>query len=196
MTRMTTPMETTSGFVAWLYGLVEDGDRARLAALRRGLLLEPAQLYELLRVVPPAFLEGVSQAEVERRLTVGVLFAVHPRSFPPMSGRRRNMGASLRLFAERRGVRDAQGGMELPDPVKHRLNVLLSAHPEHLFDHLHQVVRLLKSAEIPVDWEQLLRDLRQWDRPDRRIQWDWSRSFYVGDRGPEQPEQGGATDVS
>jgi CRISPR system Cascade subunit CasB len=185
----------TSGLVSWLRGLAERDDRARLAALRRGLLLEPHQFYELYRVVPPQFLEGISRQEIERRLAVAVLFAFHPTSFSDqqLAERHRNLGESLRMLAERQGAGGANDPDELlPEPLRRRMDAILAAHPDELFDHLRQVIRLLKSGEVPVDWDQLLWDLRNWEREDRLVQWQWSRSFYVGQR----EAQGGESDVS
>lgn len=180
---MTTPT-ASSGLVEWLQSLARQNDRGRLAALRRGLLLEPNQFYELYRVVPPQFLEGVSKEEVQRRLMVAVLFATHPLSFAAdgTEKRHRNLGESLRLLALKRAGGALGPGDELPEPLKRRLDALLAARSDELFYHLRQVIRLLKAEEIPVDWEQLLWDLRNWDRGDRRVQWQWSRSFYVGER--------------
>lgn len=192
---MSTPTRS-SGLVTWLRGLAQREDRGRLAALRRGLLLEPHQFYELYRVIPPQFLEGVGREETERRLMVSILFAFHPMSFPDeqLAARPRNLGESLRMLAEKR--RSAGAEMEpdelLPEPLKRRLDQLLAAHAEDLFFHLRQVMSLLKSGEIPVDWDQLLRDLRDWERADRRVQWQWSRSFYLGHREAE----GGDSHVS
>lgn len=186
---------TSRWFVEWLYDLAERGDRARLAALRRGLTLEPTQMYELYRVIPPQFLAEISWGETERRLMLAALFATHPLTFPREEGhpRRRNLGESLRLLAERRSPGPTAGEEELlPEPLKRRMDALLAAHADDLFGHLQQVIRLLKSAEVPVDWEQLLSDLRHWEREDRRVQWNWSRSFYVG----FQEEKGGQTYVS
>lgn len=179
-----TTATASSGLVEWLQNLVQRKDRARLAALRRGLLLEPTQFYELYRVVPPQFLEGVSTAEVQRRLMVAILFATHQGSFAPDGGekRHRNLGESLRLLAIKRAGGTLGADEELPEPLKRRLDALLAARSDELFYHLRQVIRLLKSEEVPVDWEQLLWDLRNWDREDRRVQWQWSRSFYVGER--------------
>lgn len=181
---MTTTATTSSGLVEWLQGLAEREDRGRLAALRRGLLLEPSQFYELYRVVPPQFLEGVSREEVQRRMAVAILFATHPLSFSKeqLAERPRNLGESLRLLAKKQagGEIDPEDG--LPEPLKRRLDAMLAAPADELFDHLRQVVRLLKGQEVPVDWAQLLRDLRNWDQEDRRVQWWWSRSFYVGQR--------------
>lgn len=179
----------SSGLVAWLRGLKEREDRGRLAALRRGLLLEPHQFYELYRVIPPQFLEGIGREETERRLMVSILFAFHPASFTDeeLAARPRNLGESLRLLAEqRRAAGEAPDPDDWPpEPLKRRLDQLLEARSEDLFFHLRQVMGLLKAAEVPVDWDQLLRDLRDWDRADRRVQWQWSRSFYVGHRDAE-----------
>lgn len=185
----------SSGLVAWLRGLAEREDRGRLAALRRGLLLEPHQFYELYQVVPSRFLEGIGRDETERRLMVAILFAAHPVSFSDkeLAVRPRNLGDSLRLLATRRSAGTSGDPDEsLSEPLKRRMDGLLSAHPEDLFEHLRQVIRLLKAEEVPVDWDQLLWDLRNWGREDRRVQWQWSRSFYVGQREAE----GGESDVS
>lgn len=182
--KMTSPLREprrNSGFIQWLYGLAQADDRARLAGLRRGLMLPRDQLYELYRVVPPPFLDDAGQAEARRRLLLAALFAFHPLPFPEIEGdhpaRPRNLGYSLRLLAAQQ---QGEGDDGPPETIKRRLDILLSTHAEDVFAHLQQVVRLLKSAEVPVDWERLLWDLRMWDREDRRVQWAWSRSFYVG----------------
>lgn len=181
---MTTTATTSSSLIEWLQGLAERKDRAKLAALRRGLLLEPNQFYELYRVVPPQFLEGVSRAEIQRRLMVAILFATHQGSFAADSEnpRHHNFGESLRILAAKKagGRIDPDNG--LPEPLKRRLDALLAAPSDELFPHLRQLIRMLKAEEVPVDWEQLLWDLRNWDQEDRRVQWRWSRSFYVGER--------------
>jgi CRISPR system Cascade subunit CasB len=181
---MTTTTTSSSGLVSWLRGLADREDRGRLAALRRGLLLEPHQFYELYRVVPPQFLEGIGREETERRLMVAILFAAHPKSFPEeqLALRPRNFGESLRMLADRKRGASTDPEEGLPEPLKRRLDALLAAPADELFYHLRQVISLLKAEEIPVDWDQLLRDLRGWGREDRRVQWEWSRSFYVGER--------------
>lgn len=180
-TTTTAPTMNNPPFISWLLGLAQRDDRGRLAALRRGLLLEPHQFYELYRVVPAPFLDE-HPAEVARRLAVAVLFATHPLTFSDeqLQQRRRNLGESLRMLAiKQAGQLDPDEGP--PDPLKRRLDVLLAAHPDELFGHLRHVIRLLKSHDIPVDWSQLLWDMRQWEKESRPVQWRWSQSFYVGD---------------
>lgn len=188
---MTTATTSSGGLIGWLRHLAERQDRGRLAALRRGLLLEPHQFYELYRVVPAQFLEGVSRAEVQRRLAIAILFASHPQSFSDeeLAEHPRNLGESLRRLA----VAQAGGAIDPaegpPEALKRRFDALLAAHVDELFDHLRQIIRLLKSRDIPVDWAQLLRDLRDWDNEGRPVQWRWSRSFYVGERRQAETEE-------
>jgi CRISPR system Cascade subunit CasB len=43
---------------------------------------------------------------------------------------------------------------------------------------LRQMVKLLASKEVGVDWAPLLVDVCQWSRPDKRVQKKWARSFF------------------
>jgi len=181
-------------FAKWLSGLKED--RGTLAALRRGLMLDEEQLFELYGHVPPRFLAGLRPGEERLYLMIAALYAYHPVGFSEgeLAVRRRNLGESLRRLAE---VKARQGGGTgedddlLPDSLKRRMDALLSAPRADLFGHLRQVISLLRSEEVAVDWAQLLYDLQGWELTDRRVQWQWSRSFYVGD----QDEGGDDSDV-
>jgi CRISPR type I-E-associated protein CasB/Cse2 len=46
---------------------------------------------------------------------------------------------------------------------------------------LRQVVKLLASSDVGVDWAQLLVDLRQWNWSGKPVQQRWARSFYSAD---------------
>jgi len=191
--------------IDWLQKLVETQDRGTLAELRRGLTLEREQLHVLYSVIPSGYLEyrgwrgKYERDETERRFMLASLFALHPVSFTrsELGARRRNIGDSLRLLALRRhewrGAGDVPDDSLLPDPLKRRMDALLASRNEDLFEHLRHVIRLLKSEEVPVDWDQLLRDLRRWDDVDRNVQWRWSRSFYVG---YSERQKGGEANVS
>lgn len=172
-------------FARWLTGLKERADRGTLAALRRGLMLEEEQLFELYGHVPPRFLAGLRSGEERLYLMVAALYAYHPVGFSEgdLAVRRRNLGESLRRLAETKTRK--VGGVDegddlLPESLKRRMDALLSAPRADLFGHLRQVISLLKSEEIPVDWAQLLSDLQGWEVTGRPVQWQWSRSFYVG----------------
>lgn len=187
--------------IKWLQKLEKDNDRGTLAELRRGNALEKEQLYLLYRVVPPQFLDTPGDPP-ERIFMLASLFALHPLPFrdgyPPVP--RRNVGDSLRELAKRQQMMrvqlapevsveepntgperiEGQDDIVIPDALKRRMDAVLAARSEDLFEYLRHIVRLLKTGEIPIDWDQLLKDLRRWDHPSRFVQRNWSRSFYVG----------------
>lgn len=179
---MTASRPEPEGFIQWLYSRAKAKDRATLAALRRGLLLEPAQFFQLYAVIPPQFLD-VSRAELERRLVVAILFSTHWEdrfSEEQLKARGRTLGESLRDLAVRKAPPGTSPDEILPDSLKRRLDAVLAAREEDLFGHLRHLISLLKSESVPVDWQELLWSLRRWSEPERPVQWRWSRSFYVG----------------
>lgn len=193
---MSRPTGKQLAFANWLEGLTDQGDRGTLAALRRGLMLEEEHLFELFGHIPPQLLAGLRPREERVFLMVSALYAYHPKSFSEneLAVRRRNLGESLRLLAMTKVQQNAGVSEDedlIPESLKRRVNALLGAPSVDLFGHLRQVISLLKSEEIPVDWALLLRDLQWWDSPDRHVQWQWSRSFYVGHESEHQSESEG-----
>ena len=78
-----------------------------------------------------------------------------------------HLGASLALLKDDSG-----------DSLEKRFVALLNAHVDDLPEHLRQAISLLKSKDKPVNWLRLLRDLKQWDREDRRVQRLWAKGFW------------------
>jgi CRISPR type I-E-associated protein CasB/Cse2 len=60
-----------------------------------------------------------------------------------------------------------------------RFEVLLDADDSQLPFRLRQIVRLIKQAEIPVNWSQLLQDLTRWNHVNRFVQERWARAYYA-----------------
>lgn len=190
---MRSPTTRQLGFAAWLTRLAEGEDRRTLAALRRGLMLDEEHLFELYGHLPPNFLVGLSPGDERLYLMVAALFAFHSTAFKEgeVKERRRNLGESLRLLALSKHQVPTEGDeLEevLSDSLKRRMEALLAAPRDDLFGHLRQVISLLKSEEIPVDWAQLLNHLHAWSWQGHPVQWQWSRSFYVGyqDKGGDE----------
>jgi CRISPR system Cascade subunit CasB len=158
-------------FVAYLAGLEEAEDRAALAALRRGLGKAPGEAAELYPYVVPRVPPAAGEQEEAAYYLIASLFAFHPALWPedgvPTS--RRNLGASLARLAS---------GPDRQAAVERRFVALLNAHREDVPDHLRRVVGLLKAADVPVDWAQLLDDVRWWDHGERRVQRRWARAFW------------------
>jgi CRISPR system Cascade subunit CasB len=96
---------------------------------------------------------------------VAALFALHPSStdFGDMG---KHMAAT----------RTESGS----DALERRFTALLAAHQDDLPDYLRQAVSFLKSKDIPVNWNQLLRDLQNWGHADHFVQKQWARSFWGG----------------
>lgn len=151
----------------------ESSNRAALAALRRGLGKPPGEAAEMFPYVVPWVPDHPNEWEEETYYLVASLFALHPLPWPegdatPASSR--TFGASMaKLIAT----------PDRLDAVERRFVALLNAHREDLSDHLRRNVALLKAAEIPVDWAQLLTDLLWWDHAQRRVQRRWARSFWT-----------------
>lgn len=136
-------------------------DRARLARLRRGFSRRGPD-YSLLRELPPL---PAGEQDIERYLLIAFLFALNP-------GQGEAPGKALR------SLRDSlSAGAESLDQ---RFAALLNSAYDDLPYRLRQIVQMLKSREISLDYRQLLRDLRHWDHPDRHTQRTWAKAYYTG----------------
>lgn len=173
------PTEHERRFAAFLGRLVEDEDRAALAALRRGMGKRLGEVADPFPYVVPWVPAQATAWQEEAYYLVAGLFAWHQKSWSAGDSTRglRTLGASFALLA---------GAVE-SDSIEHRFVALLNAHPEDLAEHLRRVVGLLKAHEIPVDWAQLLHDLQQWRRDDRDVQREWARAYW----GRRQTDAGG-----
>jgi CRISPR system Cascade subunit CasB len=159
-------------FIKYLQTLVEN--RAALAHLRRGLGQSPGTEPQMFPYVA-SWVGAETPGWAEKSLyLIAALFAYHPDT-----ARAGNMGdhfASLRRH--------------LPDDtsLERRFVGLLAAHPEDLGRfHLRQVISYLKSHEIPVNWAQLLADVRAWGVSSRYVQTEWARAFWAGQQPASEP---------
>lgn len=169
---MSQPTETERRFEAWLQALVEDQDRATLAALRRGLSVERAENAWMLRYLPAAI---GGRREEDYMCMVSSLFAFHPKSWVQSDerGLYTNLGASLaRLADQERRKYPASTSTEA------RFKAILKCHPGDLFQHLKRVIGVLKAHDIPVDWAQLLHDISRWGWESKSVQREWARAFW------------------
>ena len=154
-------------FIQHLQGL----DRGALAKLRRSLAFEPGTHVPAFSYVEPFASEDGSRRKAHY-LAAG-LFALNPRH---INGG--DFGWS---------VRELQRQHE-SESTEARFLVLLDADPEQLPNRLRQMVSLVKSKEVGVNWSRMLTDLLGWNHPDRYVQIRWARSFYGA--APEQtPEE-------
>jgi CRISPR system Cascade subunit CasB len=165
--------QETHPFIRYLQSLAERGDRGALASLRRGLGQPPGTVADMYRYVEPYLSQERSGLKESAFYLVAALFGFHAKSTDDG-----NMGSHM-------AGTHSQGG---EDALERRFTILLAAHPDDLPEYLRQAVSFLKSKEQPVNWDQLLRDLQNWNREDRSVQKRWARAFWGGRQTTEQPE--------
>jgi len=152
----------------------DSGNRAALAALRRGLGKSLGEDFEAYRYVGRILVASRRQDE-EARYLVATLFALHPVSWTddPAAPRRTNLGASFRVLASQTEAERADSRS-----IERRFVALLNCHADDLATHLRHAVSLLKSQNVPIDWAQLLEDVRGWSRWGERIRSEWARAYW------------------
>jgi CRISPR system Cascade subunit CasB len=163
-------------FIQYLCELVRKEDRRQLAALRRGLGKPPGTVWEMYPVLG-RFL-GDYRKQDEARFLVASLFALHPNH-----RKGRSLGQVCRECGEH-------------ESAEKRFQALLASHRDELPDRLRRVIAMAKSrAEpVPVDYEALLRDLRNWNHPDHCVQERWARDYWR--RAPAADAGAAATEAS
>ena len=167
-----TQQNKTRRFVEFLEGLEERRGRGALAALRGGLDQRPGAAPEMHAYVARWAGGERSRWREDVHYLVASLFAYHPSNWRRQShGGYTNLGASFARLA----VGDAQSSVE------RRFTTLLNARREDLHIHLRHAVSLLRASDQPVDWAQLLDDLKSWGHEDRWVQRNWARAFWSGE---------------
>ncbi len=160
---MTQVIHEPNPFIKYLLGLASNEDRGALAALRRGLGNPPGTTVEMFRFVEPFLQEKRSIQKENAYYLIAALFALHPKTTD--TG---NIGKHMAAIADENS-REA---------LDRRFVALLSSHTDDLPRYLRQAISLLKSKDIPVNWNQLLRDLQGWGSPERWVQKSWARAFW------------------
>ncbi|MEJ5330684.1 MAG: type I-E CRISPR-associated protein Cse2/CasB [Desulfobaccales bacterium] len=179
-------MNLEERFIGYLESLVKNQDRGALAQLRRGLGKPPGAAPEMHRYVVPFLPATPSPTLEEAYYLIAALFAFwHQGKDTVASNAPPNLGASLACMVTK----------DNEDSIDRRFTALLKSHPRDLSHHMRQAIGFLKSKEVPVAWQQLLRDILNWEHPEGFVQRDWARAFW-GRRAvwappalPETPEE-------
>lgn len=173
-------------FISRLQSLREKKDegnaqaRAALARLRKGLSLTEESIIRISPEVIPYLPPWVKSREEEGRYyLVATLFASHD-----MPGGEGTMGKAFEALKSQLEGKGTSG-----ESVERRFVALLNRRIEDLPKHLRHAVSLLASHNVPIDWQQLLNDLRWWDDPERRVQHRWARDFWSPRKEPESPKE-------
>jgi CRISPR system Cascade subunit CasB len=169
-------------FIAYLERLATDAQRRHgthrgaLADLAAELGKQPGSSVRSVRWLA-RWTAHVSQSERARHHLVAALFAAHPASTP--AG---NLGLTMARIALARGVTAS---------LEQRFVALLEADAEDVGHHLRGLVGLARAADVPLDWAQLLADLRRWEDPLRQVQTKWALGFWASEASHSEPEAAG-----
>lgn len=192
----------------------ERRDRAALARLRRSRGKHPNQSHEAHRYVT-LFTTGISGWKEVCYYYVAELFAAYPDGgwLKERDGdgyRQTNLGASFRKLVDRLVEEDKSHDDEetkrkkATERVERRFTALLATSRNNLPDRLIHALSLLKAKEVPVDWQELLFNLQQWegqnplvvkDNQRPSVQRQWAKAFWTLPKTqPESPDSQGGSD--
>lgn len=150
--------ERIQKFVENLKGL-DSGDKAKLKRNAGKRLSDARHIGTFYRILP----FGTPQYEEESFFLVATLYPLAD------SGSMKNFGYSLQR------AKDSQNGKGMD----RRIEVLIDSDETQLPFHLRQAVRLIHSKNVPVNWEQLLKDLIGWSHADKYVQKQWVRDYFI-----------------
>jgi CRISPR system Cascade subunit CasB len=158
---MTTTQDFADRFAGHLARLAAREDRGALAALRRGLGKPPGTAAEMFPYVAPLLGREPYPARERAAYLVASLFGSHPAS-----------AHGGQPFT------DALARTDRSESYERRIVRLLGSDAEDIGDQLRHCVAFLRAQGVPVDWAQLLRDLENWDHPDRWVQRRWAKAYW------------------
>lgn len=163
-------MSKIGRFIDYLTGLERRHVTGAMAALRCGLTEPPGYAVEMYPYVAGWASSEPTRWREDMYYLVASLYALHPTNWSRGEERSyTNFGASFACIA---------AGDDY-ESVERRFCALLRAGRDDLHVHLRHAVRLLKSRDVPIDWQRLLDDLVYWEDDDGRVLRNWARAFYM-----------------
>lgn len=148
--------------ISYLKNLEKRQDRAALAHLRRGLGKPPKTAMEMFPYLGQFLSHDTKQNYENTVFIVAALFAYYSDA----KHTKGNLGASLRELSEK------------SDSIEKRFVALLNAEAEDLPYYLRQIIGLLKSNDVAVNWERLFKDVQYWNSDQRFVQQKWAEQFW------------------
>lgn len=162
--------------IAEFIGALEHLDAGGRARLRRNAGRTLAESRNVYRVFFQTVPYGTPRWAEEDYFLVATLFPlVHHQ---PGAG---SLGHTLYRVRNRNSSARANS-------LDHRFQTLLDSNREQLTFRLRQVVRLIASSELRIDWAELLNHALAWESEARWVQLRWARDYYAhGDRFADVP---------
>jgi len=170
-------------FIEYLYSLKGNNRRGSLADLRRGLSDPPGTSSVMFPYIARWVPEDTRFTWTEKvYYLVAALFAYYQSGTGTKSKQRLthgNMGDHC-LQATKNKKQSASFEM--------RFSALLKAHPEDLPVIMRQMISLLKSADVAINWDQLFHDLCRWNSESQYIQRQWANSYWAYQKPSNEEE--------
>jgi CRISPR system Cascade subunit CasB len=161
-------------FIEYLYSLSREQKRGALADLRRGLSEPPGAAPIMFPYVARWVPEEARQTWKEKvYYLVAALFAYY-QSGANETGKQRLTSGNFGEHCRMAKVVNKQS-----ESFEMRFASLLKSNPADLPVHLRQMISLLKSADVPINWDMLFHDLIRWNSESQYIQRQWANSYWA-----------------
>jgi len=171
-------------FICYLESLLEDENRAALAALRRGLSGPPGTVPDTFPYIVP-FLPKDIEADSPRAMPyfiIASLFALYfsgkGKELSNVKGHNIGRAFLQAKIDEAKAKGKTEKDIEKETSIDSRFVALLNAHYDDLSYHLRYAISFLKSREIPLDWHKLFKHLCHWSHPNRWVQKELAKGFW------------------
>lgn len=178
-------------FVDYLASLLEVSNRGALADLRRGVTGPPGTVPATYPYVIPHLPKSIDPAgnQAIPYFLIASLFALYfSGKGKEVAGTEENIGRAFRSAKLKTSTARGTPSDE-PDSTDQRFVALLNSDYDDLPNHLRYAISFLKSNEIPLDWHQLLKDLKNWGHPDRFVQKNWAKGFWGYSATKSNPDE-------
>ena len=158
------------------------GDTAVIASLRRSAAYDPGLFPGVYPYVEP-FVQHLSEWRRTATYLVAANWALAQRMGRHESDRNPSEALSLP-----KALRMLQAKSESSKTIEARFKALLDADIDELPWRLRHLTSQLAAAGVAIDWPDLLKDLRHWPDPQRKVQIRWARQFWAPSEGSQQGE--------
>jgi CRISPR system Cascade subunit CasB len=111
---------------------------------------------------------GIAIKDDDSAYTAG-FFATHPKEIS-----KGNFGTTCKAIENKRG--EAAGSDNKLTPTERRFQHLLAAEKSEIYTRILRMVRMAKSQDVPVNYEQLETDLKFWSD---RTKTEWAAAFWT-----------------
>lgn len=171
-------------YIQYLYSLATEGRRGALADLRRGLSEPPATAPVMFSYVARWVPEEARYSWNEKvYYLIGALFAYY-QSGSGVESKRKTIQGNFGDHCRIAGLKESQSAS-----FEARFVALLKANPEDLPVVLRQMVSLLKSADVPINWDKLFHDLCHWNSESQYVQRQWANSYWSSRKRDDEENQ-------